>query len=950
VLAVIVGGLAGPAAAQDLPAKKPLDVWREIRDLMNEGRYEVAAESIVGFLNLSPTDQDYLDIESKYGPTTFIRLRNIPRWYDDAKKEAEFKAGPLKRLIDASLAANAKLLRDPKRIERFVFNLGASREEYQFAVQELKRSGDFVVPIMVTTLRSDDTPELRQGILSAIRELGAEVVPGFLAATDGLSDELKIGIFQSIAARPDILALVDKVDTDITPSLWYFASSAAGQPALKQTAASLLRQLTGGSADLRLAAVELVGFATPLYQRKARFANFERVKNRVLVWQWDATAGTVRSLEMTPSQAEEWFGLKYLRWAVERQPGYAPAEELFLSFAIERGVERSNFGDLARGDPGVYRVAVAAPAATLTGLLETALAENRTALALGLIQVLGDRAERAAATPEVRGGGATRPAPLVRALTYADPRVQFAAAVALLRTPPTVPAGANARVVEILMRAITGDAAENQGKGRALLADPSTARSDQVAVLLRGLGYSTEQFGTGRELLRRIRTASDFDLVLLDRHIAGPELRDILAQLNSDANFGRRPVLVIASPDAPRPLGIEQLLLRLALLVAATETEDIPVPGPVVIDTRKNREEIADDRRRNAEDRDRAFARVFRARLARLQRLVDASGIVTTRQIRDRVDLRLPQLTYAGLIAEYAPPPETAPMLYRQYDKVATLVRAQSNLDPAVENLPNDALVKIIIQLESALTPALRRVFNQLQARVDPDALGIRIESNRDPAVEQALARVVKTAPGTVVIPEPHSRVGFDDDVRSAYSDPAQLPRDPAEKKAAAKAAVDWLRRMASGAVPGYDVRPAGPALRKALDNDELAEGAVEALAHVPTAEAQQDLLKVALGTTRPAALRLKAAEAVIWHIQQYGRLITEALIGLVPRTAADEKDPDVKTRLEAIRTLLVGTPSDLSDRIKNFQPGLTGTPALKTPPAGPKEPSPPAPKEKKDE
>ena len=635
LVAVFCGLAASFVAAQEPPAanqKRPLDAFREIRDLVNDGRFDVAAESIKGFLDLRPTDQDYLDIQARYGPTAFIRLGNIPRWYDDAKRDAEFKAGPLKTLLDSAQAATNKLLRDPRRVERFVLNLGASREEYQFAIQELRRSGDFAVPIMVTTLRSDATPELRQGILSAVRELGKETVPGFIAATDGLPDDLKIGVLRSLANRPDVLALLGKADTDFTPNLWYLASNPTGLPTVTRGATDLLRQVTGGAADTRQAAPELVRFATPLYERRASFAAHDKVRNRVTFWEWDPAAQTVRSFDVTPSQAEERLGLKYLRWAVERKPGYAPAEELFISLATERAIERANFGNLAASDPNVYRVVVSAPAATLTTLLETALLENRTALALGLTQILGDRAERSAATSTTRTGpdGTTtssRPAPLVRALTYPDPRVQLAAAIAILRIPHAE-TGANARVVEILTRAAAGDTVSNgtQSKGRALLADPRTARADQVAELLRGIGYQTEQYGSGRDLLRRIRRASDFDLVLLDRHITDPELRDVLAHLNADANFARRPVLVVASPDRPRPISLEQLLLRLALLIATTETEDIPIPGTIAIDLRKSPDVIAEDKRRNAEERDRAFGNVFRARLARLTRLVQASG------------------------------------------------------------------------------------------------------------------------------------------------------------------------------------------------------------------------------------------------------------------------------------------------------------------------------------
>ena len=74
------------------------------------------------------------------------------------------------------------------------------------------------------------------------------------------------------------------------------------------------------------------------------------------------------------------------------------------------------------------------------------------------------------------------------------------------------------------------------------------------ATFLSQLGYTTERLQTGRELLRRVAHAADYDLVVIDRHIGDPVLADLLAMGKQDANIARRPVLVVASPDAPRPV------------------------------------------------------------------------------------------------------------------------------------------------------------------------------------------------------------------------------------------------------------------------------------------------------------------------------------------------------------------------------------------------------------
>jgi CheY-like chemotaxis protein len=533
---------AAPLPAQEAP-KKPADVFRAARDYLQVGSLELAAGTFKSFLDLRPTDQDYLDIESKYGANSFQNLRNVPRWLPDAAKDEDFKKTVVEAIIDASLKANAKLTRDPARLQKFARNLGESKEERDFAIAELNRAGAAAVPPILENLRINNTPEYRAGALTAVERLSVETVPGFVVAAENLPEELKLGVIRSLARRPDVLALLGKADTTFVPYLWYLASS--DQPGtLRDTAAETLRSLSGDQSDRQSVDAELVKYAAPMLERKGLFAGFDGVKNRVSLWTWDAASANIKLVEVTKSQAEEQYGLKYLKWAIERRPDARAAQAAFLALATARAVERANFGELARAEPAVSQLLATAPVDLVVELLEAALAENNTALAHGLTQALGDRSAKSAAvsTP-------TRPAPLVKALNYADPRVQLAAAAAILKLP-AVEHGANARIVEILSRASGTDAgATAEGKGRALVVDPSTIRGDRVAQLLRGLGYDVEIFGTSADLFKRINRSADFDFLVIDRHTVAPELKDTLANLKSNVNAGRRPVLVVASPD-----------------------------------------------------------------------------------------------------------------------------------------------------------------------------------------------------------------------------------------------------------------------------------------------------------------------------------------------------------------------------------------------------------------
>jgi len=933
-----------PAAAT---AKKPADVFRESRDILRSGNQELAAELLKDFFALKPTDQDYLNLETKYGPTTFQGLRNVPRWFADAKRDAEFKATTLEGIVQASLTANEKLLRDPKRIAKFVLNLGASTEERDFAIAELKRSGDAVVPYLVDNIRTDSDPAFRAGAMLAVTQLGSDTIPGLLIAAESTPDDIQSSLLQAIAKRSDIISLIGKTDTNIMPLLWYLASTPGDTATLlRDNAINLLRGLTGDNYERRQPVAELVKLSEPLYAHKSQFAGLDTVKNRVKLWSYDVKTKTMATSEITLREAEERYGLKYLRWAIERNPTDEVAQERFLSIATERAVERAKFADLAKAEPEVYALLASAPSTTLVNILENALLENRTALAIGAIQALGDRSEKLAATQQLKAG-IDRPAVLVRAMSYPDPRVQLAAAVAILRMPVGTNHGANAAIVDVLRRTIAGqDAGANATKGKAIIVDSNTLRGDRIASLLRSLGYDTEITTTGRELMKRVGQSSNFDLLVVDQHVVEPQLNDLLAFISASQQIARRPVAVVASADNPKPVGLEALLLRLAALIAATESIDTPVPAPLILDRRKPKEDTDRDRKLNTDDREKIFRQIYEGRLARTMRITDAANIVINAQLRSRLDLRLPQLTLAAIVAEYDPTVESAPSTIQNLANYTQLIRNQVDIDPTAMKVPLESLNKLIGQLETALTPELTKKFDAIRLKMNPTELEIARTPSLEPFARAKVAKQVKPYAGVTLIDEPYSSYALENDLKVLFSDPTQMPRDPTEKKAAAKLAIDYLRKLALGELPGYDIKTVETAFVQSLANDDLAEAAAESLARIPTATAQQELVKVAANPTRPVNLRVKAAEAAIQHVQTYSKLTSEPIIQQVLVQLAAEPAPEIKAKLAVVYSLITTAPNQLAKKIQTFTIPLP-MPKEATPPPAKEGETPPADKPK---
>ncbi len=958
-LAVALACCAGLTPVSAQPAKKladspAVDVFRQFRTLMGEGRYDLAAAVLQQFVDSNPTDEDIYTLQNRYGNTVFLSLRGVPKWSDDAALEKRTRDN-VDAIIERSKLATEKKLKDAANVNKYIRNLGATFEERVYAENELRKAGEFAVPLMVDALRNATDPAITTGIINTIPKLESLTIPGWIAALDGLPGEQQYLVLNAITSRPDALLLQTSAQSDFVPNLWRIMAQTEGQIPEPPTRVYAKRALTtlGLNPDKTDPRAALVGIARTFYDRREKFSgaanNPDGATNTVPVWVWDPKANKLQKIDNVPVvQAEEYFGLRYARWVLEKDASYQPAQMLVLALSAERAVERGKFGELAQIDPNAYALLAAAPADVLYDLMDQALHGKRTALVLAITQALGDRADKGAAGP--RPGPANnavmRPSLLARALKYEDPRVQLAAANALLRSPMPVDPAIRGQIVEVLRRAAgTDQGVPGDAKGKVLLADPSQMRADATSAILRGLGYDVEVFGNGRDLLRRIARASDFDCIILDHHIVGPELIDVVGHIRADANAAKRPLLVVASADKPRPPSFEMLLLSLAVLIAATESDPAAIPAPYVQDLLTPPEIRESQRRTITARRDQGLRSMAQARLGRLLRVVESSGLVLTPSQDTLFHQRAEQVTYAVLAAEYPVSPDSAPLTFEHMLTLRKQIDEQPLVTPYAGLGLDNLMIRIErLELEVARVPEIEKRALLFRKDVDPEALGLDVRTTRDRLLEAGVAHRLRSFPGVQVIPEAYSRLGMNDDLTSAFAaDPAAAPRDPAEKKAGAKIAVEWLRKMAVGEIDGFDAKPAEPELRAALMVDDLADAAIDAVSQFGSAETQQDLLNLALNPTRPLPLRVKAADATIHHIQRHDKSIPSSLFEPLGMRADAEADKELKSKLLVLKGMVATTPADYAAQLRNYIPPLTpvapAAPMPKADPADPKQP-----------
>ena len=133
------------------------------------------------------------------GVAAFLRLRNVPKWSDNAKVNKE-AVDNVEALIKRVTDAVNKVRRDPVRIQGYLKNLHATPEESAYALKQLAKSGAIVVPYIIDALKRAD-PDERVRLLDALRRLGPDTIAPMAAALDSNIPTLQVDLLKIFRQR-----------------------------------------------------------------------------------------------------------------------------------------------------------------------------------------------------------------------------------------------------------------------------------------------------------------------------------------------------------------------------------------------------------------------------------------------------------------------------------------------------------------------------------------------------------------------------------------------------------------------------------------------------------------------------------------------------------------------------------------------------------------------------
>lgn len=235
--------------------------------------------------------------------------------------------------------------------------------------------------------------------------------------------------------------------------------------------------------------------------------------------------------------------------------------------------------------------------------------------------------------------------------------------------------------------------------------------------------------------------------------------------------------------------------------------------------------------------------------------------------------------------------------------------------------------IDLVLLDQQVFDPELRDLLTQLRADVNVGLLPVVImippnaQGQRPPEAGLRTTRLAEMFRHVWVMPTTLDPDILKVDLPAYVARAMGQPLTDAERKDTAREAVLWLKRLAVGEVPGYNVKGAEDALLKAARNEELNGPAVEALGHVPTRNAQRELAHIVLDNAIRPEMRAAAALELSRHIQLNGRVLLRAQVQGLEALFQNAPDPKLRANVAIVLGSLRPGAGNSGNRLKGYVP-----------------------------
>lgn len=487
-------------------------------------RLDLAKHHLEQVLAAAPSDDLLIALRDKHGTGKFLELAG--------KEELN---PPATELLNLLTSAVRRRIQSPGYADGLLLKLIGSSRDREEAVTELRHLGSYAVAPLLKAL--DGKLGVERDILAVtLARLGSNAIDPLIGALQSPDPNVR-----SVAAEG--LGLLGSPDEMVW--LWHAGFADSQPPGVQQAARRSLARLKYGSrsqrttvdpygtADLVLATA--VAYLDGSYQWSERLDEDQQIS----VWTWDNSLGTVAEHPVSRRYAAIHFAERLAREAAELAPERQDPQIVLLATLLTRDVERTGWDQPFPKGPGTaLQFTVQAGPETASAVLRLALDRGLTAAAIGAVNALAMNGS-VHLLQKPRGESA-----IIDALNAPHPRIQFAAATAILHWEPTQPFRDSGRVVEILARTLNAD-----DRAAGVVCDPNISRGTVTAGVFGELGFRPVLAATGMDGFRVAASRGNIELAVLHPNVIRWELSQTLANLKADARTAGIPVVIYGPGD-----------------------------------------------------------------------------------------------------------------------------------------------------------------------------------------------------------------------------------------------------------------------------------------------------------------------------------------------------------------------------------------------------------------
>jgi len=304
----------------------------------------------------------------------------------------------------------------------------------------------------------------------------------------------------------------------------------------RSEAADMVQKLTRNVPNQEKSAETLYSMASNYFRGKVPFMTDS--DNNVPLWILREGNELPKFMTMHEDEASRYFAEKFARFATCLDPRKPTYRQLWLvAFFDLKGAEMGSDNSITLDEELLQVMLTGLTIEDVESALRFAMQQGKPIAARVAAELMGEFGD----VEEIiykRGSQSS----LVRAASFSDRRVRFAALQSIIKLQPNRPYPGSSTVSQSLVFFTRAT-----GKKRAVVVAPWLGDATSLSGMLEPLGYTSEPATTGRQAMQLAINSADTELMMLDVRTPGSNVEFLIQDMRADNRTHDVPIAVLAA-------------------------------------------------------------------------------------------------------------------------------------------------------------------------------------------------------------------------------------------------------------------------------------------------------------------------------------------------------------------------------------------------------------------